>query len=366
MFEHIVGNEPAKRYLENMVAKNSIAHSMLFAGAAGIGKSLFAEALAKAVLASGERSEQVIHKIETGNHPDIHIYRPEGKLAMHSINAMRQLSEEVWLPPYEAERKVFIVHDADRMLPYSANALLKTFEEPALDTIIILLSSAPELLLPTIMSRCRTLYFQRLTMAEISLLLQKQRQIPQEKASEIASLSQGSACQAFRLCDQGEAPLRKKTLDFLSQAHQVSYVTFVSIAKELAEMAESTASENQEAVKADLARNVSEKLTALQREAIDKEIEGFVALQLVNQADIIFGAILGWFRDLQLLAAHGSRTYLMHADRQDALQAALKGQKSVLTLDVVLKAVKEAKQSLSRSTSLSLCLENLFLKLLTR
>ena len=80
---------------------------------------------------------------------------------MHSIDALRSLQKEVYLAPYEAKWKVFIIHDADRMLPTSANALLKTFEEPYKTSVIILLSSKPENL-PTLLSRCRRWHFNSL------------------------------------------------------------------------------------------------------------------------------------------------------------------------------------------------------------
>ena len=137
MFEDIVGNDQIKEYLKRMVEQRAVANSLLFAGPEGIGKSLFAHALAKMLLGSD-------------SHPDLHVYRPEGKIGMHSIDSMRQFSEDVYLAPFQGQWKVFIIHDAERMLTYSANALLKTFEEPAKDALIILLSSAPAALLPTI------------------------------------------------------------------------------------------------------------------------------------------------------------------------------------------------------------------------
>ncbi len=98
-------------------------------------------------------------KIAANNHPDIHTYRPEGKSGMHPIASIRRLLDEVYLPPFEGPCKVFILHDAERMLPSSSNALLKTLEELLEDTFFILLSREPESLLPTIRSRCRTLQF---------------------------------------------------------------------------------------------------------------------------------------------------------------------------------------------------------------
>jgi DNA polymerase III delta prime subunit len=101
---------------------------------------------------------QLIGKKADG-HPDVHIYLPEGKSGMHSIDNMRQFIDEMPLPPFVAPVKVFIIDEAERMLPTSSNALLKTCEEPPPDTCIILLSSEPEALLPTILSRCRKVIF---------------------------------------------------------------------------------------------------------------------------------------------------------------------------------------------------------------
>jgi DNA polymerase III subunit delta' len=78
---------------------------------------------------------------------DLAIFCPEGKAALHSIASMRQLCES--MPP------VTIIEYADRMLPTSANALLKTFEEPPPSAIILLTTRHPYRLLPTVLSRCR-------------------------------------------------------------------------------------------------------------------------------------------------------------------------------------------------------------------
>jgi DNA polymerase III delta prime subunit len=66
---------------------------------------------------------------------------------------------EVSLPPFESPIKIFIFHDAEKMLPSSANALLKTLEEPPSDTYILLLTTNPGAIIPTIISRCRLIPF---------------------------------------------------------------------------------------------------------------------------------------------------------------------------------------------------------------
>lgn len=92
-------------------------------------------------------------------HPDLHQYYPEGKSGMHAIETLRGLMADVALSPFQAKYKVFIIHEADRMLPTSAHALLKTLEEPSAQTVIILVTQEKEKILPTLISRCQTFYY---------------------------------------------------------------------------------------------------------------------------------------------------------------------------------------------------------------
>lgn len=98
-------------------------------------------------------------KVDSGNHPDLHIYIPEGKSGLHPIANIHQLIEETALPPFEAKSKIFIIVEGEKMLPSSSNALLKTLEEPSEDTYFLLLSNHPDELLPTIRSRLFPLTF---------------------------------------------------------------------------------------------------------------------------------------------------------------------------------------------------------------
>lgn len=94
-----------------------------------------------------------------GDHPDLHLYIPDEKSGMHPIAQMQKIIQEMALPPFEAPFKVFILDQAEKMLPTSSNALLKTLEEPAQDTYFFLLSNHPEQLLPTLRSRLYPITF---------------------------------------------------------------------------------------------------------------------------------------------------------------------------------------------------------------
>jgi len=120
-------------------------------------------------LAKNLLSEEHHSKIDTENHPDVHLYRPEGKSQMHPMASIQKLVREIALPPFESPCKLFIIEDAEKMLPSSSNALLKSLEEPPKDTFFFLLSDHPELLLPTITSRLYPHNFEQKEVAPLDL-----------------------------------------------------------------------------------------------------------------------------------------------------------------------------------------------------
>lgn len=210
-FSKLLGNDPAKSYLIKMLENKSLPNTLLFHGMEGVGKKQFAIALAKALM-----GKEHVRKIVSGNHPDLHFYAPEGKSCMHSIGNLRALLEESSLAPFEAPCKVFIIEDAEKMLPTSSNALLKTLEEPPLQCYIILLSSEAESLLPTLLSRCRKLHFFPIPESEITAYL-VQEKIDPDEAKRIALLSQGSLSKAQFLIQGKQDPNKVIVQEILDQ-----------------------------------------------------------------------------------------------------------------------------------------------------
>lgn len=159
----------AKERLDSLIKSGNIPHALLFTGSPNAGIFESASEFARELLQTKKSAQE---------HPDIHLYHPEGKTGMHPISSIRQLSADVFLSPYEGKRQIFILDKADRMLPTSSNALLKTLEEPAPHTVLILLSYHPERLLPTVLSRLYHIEFSH----EMRIL---------ENASLIALLTEG-------------------------------------------------------------------------------------------------------------------------------------------------------------------------------
>lgn len=360
-FSKIIGHEEIKKQLECKISKKMIGHALLFAGPAGIGKSLFAWALAARIISEYDPGKNHLYKIEAGRHPDIHVYRPEGKLGLHSMQAMRQLIEEVYLPPYEANWKIFIIHDAERMLSYSANALLKTFEEPPPRTLIILLSHSHAALIPTILSRCCILHFRLLSPQLINDFLRQNYQLEKIACDKIVRQAQGSLGRAVRLVTQGDM-IRTTLFNLLAQRPFIDYRSFQESIQMISEQIELSKKQAEESSKEEVCQISMDLLSAQQKHIIEKELEGLIAIALMQEAQILFEYILSWYRDLQLILLGGSSSYLFNPDFQSDLEQAVQ-RGEFKPIDQVFQAVEDAYLALQRSTPLALCLENLFLKL---
>jgi len=196
MFETLHGNDPLKTYLRKALDNNQLPHTLLFAGLEGIGKKQFAREIAAHLL------QTTLTRLP--NHPDFFLHTPEGKSGLHSIETLRTLIDNVHSAPFEAPGKVFLLDDAERMQPAAANALLKTLEEPNPGVTLILVTSSPGEILPTILSRCSRLNFHPLAEPQIAKVL-AQRGHP----TTFARLAQGSIALALDLATRPalETPL---------------------------------------------------------------------------------------------------------------------------------------------------------------
>ena len=97
-------------------------------------------------------------RIDRRIHPDVHFTEVAGERKQISIEQIREIVSEATLRPYEGKSKVFIIDPADALSISGSNSLLKTLEEPAADTVFILITRSPDLLLPTIQSRSQHVY----------------------------------------------------------------------------------------------------------------------------------------------------------------------------------------------------------------
>jgi DNA polymerase-3 subunit delta' len=144
-----------------------------------------------------DKNKDDFKKVFFGQHLDV------GKVVKFRrtilVDAIRDLERNANFQPYESSARFFIVDDADRMGVESANALLKTLEEPAPTSYIFLVTSRPDALLPTIRSRCQTLRFAPIEIAEIEKFLIEQQAFSHDEAKLAARLSRGSVGRALAI-----------------------------------------------------------------------------------------------------------------------------------------------------------------------
>ena len=163
----IVGQSAAVALLRRAIAADRMAHAYAFVGPSGVGRRLAAVAFGQAALCAAEGCGTcaTCRRVAAGQHPDCHMITPTPPrdnpkgAPMIRIEEVRELERMAALAPHEASRKVFILDDADRMTLPTAQALLKTLEEPPPRTHLVMIIANPRALPPTLMSRCQRVRF---------------------------------------------------------------------------------------------------------------------------------------------------------------------------------------------------------------
>jgi DNA polymerase-3 subunit delta' len=221
MFDRLVGNKRAKEVLLRMLAQGRVPGALLFAGEESVGKKLFAVELAKALNCLTPRGVEACDKcsaclripkfspppsaddkergrhIAWSAHQDVGLIRPER--AVITVEQAREVERESNYRPREGRARLFIVEQAERLNDASSNALLKTLEEVAPTSHLVLVTSRPASLLPTIRSRCQTIRFAPLAAAEIEEHLKRQKLRAGEDARLVSRLARGRLGEALDL-----------------------------------------------------------------------------------------------------------------------------------------------------------------------
>jgi DNA polymerase-3 subunit delta' len=218
MFDQITGNERVKNLLRRVLEERRVPGALLFSGEEGVGKKLFALELARALNCRNKVGVEACgtcavckritkinfptsddpdekKKIFWTDHPDVGYVQPP--LRVFHVKQMRAIEREVNYHPYEGNARVFLIDGADQLNDQSANALLKTLEEPTRTSHLILITSRPAMLLPTIRSRCQQIRFSPLTTTEIESYLREHESAKPADAKLRARCAAGSIGRAL-------------------------------------------------------------------------------------------------------------------------------------------------------------------------
>ncbi|MFA6384940.1 MAG: AAA family ATPase [Candidatus Omnitrophota bacterium] len=327
IFDEIVGQDKALARLKGYVDSRMVDGAYLFTGPAGVGKSLAALAFAKALncgTSGAYGCDQCVscRKIDKGAHPDIHIIdsgdgqNSGGLLPVESsgqikIAAIRALQEDINYRAYEARKKVFIINNAHQLNLESANAFLKTLEEPPRDSLIILVTDRPSLLLPTVLSRCRIVKFypMRRNVLRDTLMARAYGGAPVTavEAHFLAYFSEGSLGVSLKLKSQGLFAQKNRIIDI-----------YCSIGAQT-----------------------------------DDPVSCASRMDLLSS----FNILVSWFRDIYMLKNGVPQGELIHADRLDELEL-LAGSYSFQELDRILRLLSDSVLDVGRNLNKKLLVSN--------
>ncbi len=217
----IVGHAEARRRLDALIGGNLLPSAILLHGPQGIGKATLAFALARQIFirTGDEDAARVDGQVVAGSHPNLYALRRQPKdgkgfYTVIRVDEVRELRERLRRTRGRAGYRVAIVDAIDDCNPSAANALLKTLEEPPPETLFLLVSHRPGLLLPTIRSRCLSVALRPLEDGEAQQVLARARpDLPAATIDHAVSLAEGRPRRGFEamaLSDEGAlAALRR-------------------------------------------------------------------------------------------------------------------------------------------------------------
>ena len=245
----VAGGQPRVfSVLERMISSGTLPSSLLFTGPEGSGKEF--SAIRLAALLECERESacgecRACRAVSSLEHPDVHVVYPVpstdrekgaaaiiesrredflargefgGRARSIGIEQTREIIERISKQPFSGPRSVVVVMEAHRATTEAQNAFLKVLEEPPGSSVIVLVTGRPDLLLPTIVSRCSEMRFDPLPEAVIAAYLEGFLSVGSGEAARMAADSGGNLRRAVRLLDDRFLAMRKDAAAMLSLA----------------------------------------------------------------------------------------------------------------------------------------------------
>jgi DNA polymerase-3 subunit delta' len=245
------GQEGLRAHLAQAAATGRLSHAYLLTGPAGAGAEDLAQALAQAALCprGGCGSCDDCERVERGTHPDVHVLRPESAQG-YLVDQVRGLIADLDLAPIRARRRAYILTEAERLTPATANALLKSLEEPPADVMFVLVASTADAVLPTVVSRCQVLNVPGVGDEAAAADLARELGLsPDLCRRAVACCASPAAARAFAL-SPARQEARRCALDALDRLPDADELDLLKLAKAVLQAAKATLDDVREAQQA--------------------------------------------------------------------------------------------------------------------
>jgi DNA polymerase-3 subunit delta' len=316
---NVVGQEFSKEAFKNALHTGRVSHAYIVQGPDGVGKSIFALYMASSILCSSEQKPcglcSSCLKISHGNHPDLKTI--SGKNKTIGVDDIRYIIDEIYTKPYEGDKKVVIIKNAENITMYGQNAILKTLEEPIGHTVIIMLTENINAILDTIKSRCQTFRFGRIPIEKIKNFLISQG-VEENRAEVAANFSDGIVGNALKALDSKFMEMRKNIIDIARK----------------------------------IVRGNSLEAFELVSFFVDNK----------DNIDEILDILTIWFRDIMLTKLAKDRSLIINRDLQEMIVEESR-MLSYNKLKNILDVIKDTKEKINQNTNFQLSMEVMILKI---
>jgi len=335
-FRDIVGQQKAKQFLRQVTAREKLPHAYLFTGISGIGKTSTAKAVAMALNCRRPREGDACgqctpcRQMMDGNSPDFLRIAPEPDSQYIKVEQIREgLQRAIGFAPMGPYR-ISLIHEAQKMTDEAANSFLKTLEEPPPGNVIILVTTEPRDLLPTIVSRCQRVSFLPLSPEQISAWLVENRGIDAEAAQVLSKICEGSLGFSLWMLEQDFLEVRSRWLARVIQLGRMSKEEVLDAAMEVAD---------------GYGAGIS-------------ETSGSRGLGIVH----LLNVWASWFRDLLLVKTRSAAGLVVNVDFSRQLKKVAENAKIKNLLDSLM-LLEKAERDLRRNRNKRLVMAHTFLRL---
>jgi DNA polymerase III subunit gamma/tau len=344
-FEEVVGQSPIVKTLQNSLARNRVAHAILFSGVRGVGKTTLARIMAKAINCEDTTGNKPCNRckscLEIMRGASLDLHEIDGA-SNRGIQEIRELKEKIRFLPTSARFKIIIIDEVHMLTTEAFNALLKTLEEPPEHVYFMFATTEIHKIPITILSRCQRYELKRISAQELTdhflrLTIQEGKEIESSALALIVREAEGSVRDGLSLLDQvfSFAETKITTEDVVQVLGLIDRNVLLTITRALLEGDRSAA------------------LAALE------DIFGFGADLKRFCADL-----LGCFRTLILCKIEGCSRLLDMPEQEIQIHQDLAAGFSLETIHLKLTLLMQSVEELGHSLQPRLALETAFLKII--
>lgn len=356
VFESIVGQPKVRAFLRATVDSGHITHAYLFTGQAGSNKTSAAYAFAQAIICEKRGCGQCddCRRIIRRKHPDVRYFAPEGP-AGYAIEQIRDITADCALAPIRAKRKVYILDRVDLLGVKSANAFLKTLEEPQDDVVLILMGRTRESVLPTIVSRCQVVPFRQIPAKEaVGIVVQNTGASPEKAAAAIQACG-GSITKGTEFVRSAERmAFRARVIQVLELLETGDDLDILGYAAELLTKAKAPL----DIVRAEQEKELAENADFLASSAIrriEKRNKSAITMKTLEYLRQTMAIIRSWLRDV-LMACSGTPELIINRDVRVGIEQVAARTNAAAAARAV-EAVGKAEDAIAYNVSPETCID---------